>query len=187
MKFRFTRRHKARLRLQLTQVCRQTRMEFRGLYFVKVPKWVDLWDVDAYIAAFHLDNVPAPDNVTVDMLGLASKYARTYDFLPILKVLSGLPHRVCNFDHSICCGQGASLVGLGPILTRCATQARTSEWKAAGRMLLSITVHWENKKVVVLVKWAYTLTKGKARKSFEKQLLSDLGLRCEGRWGVLVK
>jgi hypothetical protein len=83
MKFRFTRRHKARLRFQLTQVCRQIRMEFRGLYFVKVPKWVDLWDVDAYIAAFHVDNVPAPDNVTVDMLGLASKNARTCDFLSL--------------------------------------------------------------------------------------------------------
>jgi hypothetical protein len=174
--------------LAIAQTCKQLRLEFRHLYFARVPKWVPLRWIDLYLATFHSSNDSVEDDVTIDLLELTSGMNMDYNMLVLCKDLSHLPNVPAVFDHAVYPGRGRSLIGLGSIFTRCAFQARTVKWKVAAAKVSSITlaIDWR-KKVVVKVKNGFRLPEKKLRKTFEEGLKKDLGLKREGSWEIQVK
>jgi hypothetical protein len=113
--------------LNMGQVCRQIRMEFHHPYFVQARKWIPLSWIERYLATFHSGNDTVADRVTVDLIELTSWHTREDNLLVLLTNLSHLPNVAVTFDHSVFPGHGRSLIGLGPLLTRCATKASTTE------------------------------------------------------------
>jgi hypothetical protein len=174
--------------LAIGQTCKQLRLEFRHLYFARVPKWVPLRWIDLYLATFHSGNESVENNVTIDLLELTSGMNMDYNMLVLCKGLSHLPNVPGVFDHAVYPGRGRSLIGLGPIFTQCASQARTVKWKIAAAKVSSITlaVDWR-KKVVVKVKNGFKLPERKLRKTFEEGIKKDLGLKGQGTWEIRVK
>jgi hypothetical protein len=173
---------------EIGQTCKQLRTEFRCLYFAQVPKWIPLQFIHSYLTTFHSGNNSVADDVTVDLIKIASKNADVPDIFPLMKRLSDLPNVVCKFDNTVTWVQGRSLTGLGPILTRCAKRASTAviEWKLAAAKLRWIDLCWSNKRVLLNVKYRFKL-KARARKRFEKDLLDALALYPWGRWMIIFK
>jgi hypothetical protein len=179
----FRRRYRT---LRLSQVCKQIRLECRSMCLAK-NEWIRLGNFDSYFAAFHSgsDSVTT-DNITVDMFEISTKKAAEVDLIPLFERLCNLPNVVCAFSNTYTLIRGSSLNDLGPILTRCAKLVCTDKWSLASTIVVSIIPRWANKKVVVNVGDHFKY-KGEARRIFETELLIDLGLRSQGRWGVLIK
>jgi hypothetical protein len=150
-------------------------------------KWIRLGDFDSYFVAFHnASDSAVVDNITVDMFDISTKKAAEVNLIPLFKRLCNLPNVVCAFSNTSTSIRGRSLNDLGPMLTRCAKLVCTDKWSLASTIVVSIIPRWANKKVVVNIGDHFKY-KGKARRIFETELLNDLGLRRQGRWGVLIK
>lgn len=157
-----------------------------------VPKQIWLKNLKQYRKIFHADGKVA-DNMIVDLLGLATKWAAAeYNLLKPFSYLAKHPRIACAFASSIDIRRGESLFNLCTILTRGAKQVHDPEWNQAATQLLAIIPKWKSKNLIVVVNIAVKVALGLKKrtpgiKEFENDLRNKLGLQAEKNWSVIIK
>jgi hypothetical protein len=172
----------------LTRVNQSIRAEFLSLYLRKSPKWVPVRQFLVYMSIFHdgYDSGKAiADNVSVDILRICDRERRV-DLLPVLRIMASHRQLKSDFVHHVRYCIGAGLSGLGDLLNQCARTMSAPGWHVAEAKLTSVDPNINTRNLVVNVRTEFKL-KAQARKTFETQLLVDLGLQSGVGWKAIIK
>jgi hypothetical protein len=172
----------------LTRVNQSIRAEFLSLYLRKSPKWVPVRQFLDYMSIFHngYDSGKAiADNVSVDNLRICDRERRV-DLLPVLRIMASHRQFKSDFVHHVRDCIGAGLNDLADLLNQCERTMSAPGWHIAEAKLTSDDPNINTKNLVVDVRIEFKL-KALARKTFEAQLLVDLGLHGRVGWKAIIK
>jgi hypothetical protein len=150
------------------------------------PAWLSYPYAFKYLSDFHGDNTVIVDNITIDLYDLCLKTtSKNEDLLPLLRKLAtyrGLRVRFCTLPAA---RKGRSLFGLGALLNSCLEKMHTPEWQrlvSIGGEVTKIVPRKSTKNLGV-----YVQPGNASWRSFESEVLRDMGLDGGSSWTAIVK